>query len=307
MSGMHTIDEAVRATRMDCTVVGDATRSFARPTTLDEASEGAIVWVAKGRDDKKQLVSAARASVVVCDPEAAGHAPALGDKTLLVVAEPRLAFLRIVAALFQGRPGPGIHTTASIHPEARLGADVYVGPFTYVGRSTVGAGSVIHGHVHIYDDVEIGQRVVVHAGTVIGADGFGYERNEDGVLEKFPHVGRVVIEDDVEIGANTTIDRGSLGKTIIRKRARIDNLVHVAHNVEIGEDCAVIAKVMIGGSTRIGARAWLAPSVTLRDGLRIGADSLIGLGSVVTKSVPAGETWVGSPARKWPREPEEAK
>lgn len=143
----------------------------------------------------------------------------------------------------------------------------------------------------------MGARCRVNSGTVIGADGFGYERNEHGELEKFPHLGGVLIGDDVEIGSNTSIDRGSLGNTVIGDRARIDNLVHVAHNVQIGEDAAVIALTMLGGSSKIGTQAWVAPGAVLMNQVKIGANGTVGLGAVVVKDVDDGQTVMGAPAQ----------
>jgi UDP-3-O-[3-hydroxymyristoyl] glucosamine N-acyltransferase len=137
---------------------------------------------------------------------------------------------------------------------------------------------------------------MIHAGSVIGADGFGYSRNDDGELEKFPHIGSVVIEDRVEIGSNTSVDRGTLSNTVIREGAKIDNFVHVAHNVVIGKHAAVIAHAMIGGSTEIGDYGWIAPSAALMNGLHIGKGATVGLGAVVTKNIPDNETWAGVPA-----------
>jgi len=117
-------------------------------------------------------------------------------------------------------------------------------------------------------------------------------------LERFPHIGGVQIEDDVEIGANTCIDRGTLGNTRIRKGAKIDNLVHIAHNVDVGENTAIIANAMIAGSTKIGANTWIAPSACLRDAINIGKDATVGLAALVTKDIPDGELWAGFPARK---------
>ncbi len=149
----------------------------------------------------------------------------------------------------------------------------------------------------ILDKTIIGNNVVINPGTVIGSEGFGYQRREDKKLEKFPHFGGVIIEDDVEIGSNTSIDRGTLKNTIIRKGSKIDNLVHIAHNVEIGEYCLIIANSMIGGSAKIKKYSWVAPSASILNGIEIGENSTIGMGAVVVKSVPNNQTWAGVPAR----------
>lgn len=298
MTKSFSVADAVSAVGMRHQVAGDVATQFDRAAILADASTGAIVWVAPTHLDKRNLVSSSKASLIICDEESANGYVAMPGRALIVTGNPRLAFLRVIAALFQVKPQAEIHCTAYLHPDAVIGKDVYIGPFTYIGKSSVGDGSIIYGHVHVYDNVAIGDRVIIHAGTVIGSDGFGYQKNLDGVLEKFPHIGGVVIESDVEIGANTTIDRGTLGNTLIRKRARVDNLVHVAHNVDIGEDAGVVANVMIGGSTKIGANAWVAPSATLRDGISIGSGATIGMSALVTKPVPACETWAGIPAKK---------
>ena len=298
MTKSFDLTDATSALGMAFKVIGDTHAKFAKATTLEDACAGSLVWIAPLNPRKKDLVTDLKASVIICDAESAYGCLEKVDRALIVTDNPRLAYLRVIAALFQVRPSPEVHSTAFVHSEAVIGKGVFIGPFTYIGKSKVGDGSVIYGHVHVYDNVSIGSRVIIHAGTVIGSDGFGYQKNEDGVLEKFPHIGGVVIEDDVEIGANTTIDRGTLGDTLIRARARIDNLVHVAHNVDLGEDAGVVANVMIGGSTKIGAGTWVAPSATLRDGISIGAGATIGMSALVTKAVPAGETWAGIPAKK---------
>jgi UDP-3-O-[3-hydroxymyristoyl] glucosamine N-acyltransferase len=217
---------------------------------------------------------------------------------LLVSDNPRLSFMRLVARHFQAsRPAAGIHASAVIDPSAHIHPDASVGAFCHVGkRCRLGEGTVLHPNVTLYDDVKVGRNVLIHSGTVVGADGFGYERNEQGDLEKFPHLGGVVIEDEVEIGSNTSVDRGSLGDTRIGRGAKIDNLVHIAHNVEIGEAAVVIAHSMLGGSARIGTRAWLAPAAIVMNQVSIGAGALVGMGAVVVRDVPEGETVIGAPA-----------
>jgi UDP-3-O-[3-hydroxymyristoyl] glucosamine N-acyltransferase len=234
-------------------------------------------------------------SIILCPPEQAAN---LTTSTLIVVKNPRLAFLRLVAQFFPPpRPAPGIHPTAFVEPGASIDPAASIGAFCYVGNDvTIGAGSILYPHVAIYCPAIIGRNVKVFAGTSIGADGFGYERTPDGTLESFPHVGGVRIDDDVDIGANTCIDRGTLADTHICAGAKIDNLVHISHNVRVGARAVVIAQSMVGGSVDIGDEAWLAPSVGILNQKRIGARATVGFGALVVKDVPDGETVMGAPA-----------
>jgi len=191
----------------------------------------------------------------------------------------------------------GIHPTAIVDERAVVGEGVSIGAYTVIGECTIGDGVRIGSHCRIKDGAVIGKRVTIADGVIIGGDGFGFVKQKGGEPFRFPHVGSVIIEDDVEIGSNTCIDRGTLGSTIIRFCAKIDNLVHIAHNVDVGARTMIAANAMIGGSTVLGEDVWIAPSVTARDGLSIGDKSFIGLGAVLTKSVPEGEVWAGSPAR----------
>lgn len=279
-------------------VVGSLSQPISHPAPLANADSGALTFCSARGEAAKRALTSCRASVVICSeppPEADG--PREGQ-TFIIVDNPRLAYIRAVTAIFSAMPPKGIHESAVIEPDATIGAETYIGPGAYVGKGVeIGTASVIHGRVYLYAGTRIGANVTIHAGTVIGADGFGYQRDADLTFVKFPHLGGVVIEDDVEIGANTCIDRGTLSDTIIRQGAKIDNLVHIAHNVIVGRHAAVIAHAMIAGSTRIGDYAWIAPCACVRDGLAVGERALIGLGAVVVKDVPAGETVMGAPAR----------
>ena len=280
-----------------CEVVGDPSgKVFRDARSIDEATEESLVWINPGRADKQGLLERTAARIVICEPGLDTDAALERGKCLVVVDNPKLAFIRVVDALLVEMQPAAIHPTAVIHPEASVGRDVHLGPFTYVGRAEIGDETRIHGHCHVYDGVRIGRRVVVHAGCVIGVDGFSYERDERGRLHKFPHLGGVVIEDDVEILALTAIDRGSLSDTVLARGSKIGSGSHVGHNATVGED-AMLAQGVLGGSVHVAPRSWLGPGVLVRDGLTIGEDSYVALGSLVAKDVDAGAEVMGSPAR----------
>ncbi|CAN5668355.1 UDP-3-O-(3-hydroxymyristoyl)glucosamine N-acyltransferase [soil metagenome] len=271
--------------------------TFGNAETLEDSDENSLVWIKPSKQDKENLIKNSKAAFIICDKSVKITEVPLGNKVIIKVNNPKLNFLRILNALFVNNPLPEIHPASYIHPAAIIGKNVFIGAFTYVGKSVVDDGSYISGHCYIYDNVRIGKNVKIHSGTIIGSDGYGYERNESGELEKFPQIGGVVIESDVEIGANVCIDRGSLGNTLICEGAKIDNLVHIAHNVKVGRNAAVIAMSMIAGSVKLGEESWIAPSVSILNQITIGKKSIVGMGAVVTKNIPDGETWTGLPAR----------
>lgn len=254
------------------------------------------------------------AGVVLVSPDLASVEG--GPRTRIVVDKPQDAMLAVLPHLY-ATPGrvAGIDPTARIGRGAGVAPDATIGPGAVIGDGAVveagawidagavvgagahvGAGSHLHPHVTVYPGSWIGARVILHAGVRIGSDGFGYVfRN--GAHEKIPHVGRCVVEDDVEVGANTTIDRGSIGDTVIGAGTRIDNLVHIAHNVRIGRLCLIMAHVGIAGSTQVGDGAIIAGQAGIGGHVTIGAGARIGGQAGVFGDVPAGETWSGYPAR----------
>jgi len=279
-------------------VVGSADQTVDRPVRVDRFEPGAVAFCTARGDALRDVAARCAGGVLVCAP-LEGLADLAGAGTaFLTVRDPRLSFSRILAALFAPPPPPpGIHPTAVVHPEAEIDPTASIGAHVVLDRCSVGAGTVIHPHCHLYDDVRVGRNCLIHSGTMIGPDGFGYQRNADGVAEKFPQLGGVTIEDNVEIGANTVIDRGALSDTIIRSGAKIDNLVHISHNCDIGRDAFVIAHAMVGGSTVVGDRSWVAPCASLINGIRVGSDVTVGMAAVVIRDVPDGLTVMGAPAR----------
>lgn len=279
-------------------VLGVADRYVAMPSPIDEANEESVSFCSKKAVDALEIIRNSKARVIICSNELAFAEEDYQDRTLIVVSNPRLAFIRVMRDHFEEKVAFGIHPTAVIDEEAEIHPNVYVGPHCYISKCEIGEGTIIYGNVYTYPNVTIGENVIVHAGTVIGADGFGYERNEKGELEKFPHIGGVVVEDEVEIGSNVSIDRGTMGNTIIGQGTKINNLSHIAHNVVIGKHCSIMAQSYIGGSSKIGDYSWIAPCACLRDGIEVGKNALVGMGSVVTKNVSDGQVVFGVPAKE---------
>jgi UDP-3-O-[3-hydroxymyristoyl] glucosamine N-acyltransferase len=236
-------------------------------------------------------------------------------KTLIRVRNPRLAFAQVLP-LFFPEPAftPGVHPSAVVDATAQVDPSAHIGPHCVLGAGVrVGARSVLEGgnhlgrdahlgadvhlfpHVVVYERTRVGDRVRIHAGSVIGSDGYGYVFDA-GHHRKVPQVGNVVIHDDVEIGAGVTIDRGSLGATVIGKGTKIDNLVQVGHNVVVGEHCLLVAQVGVAGSTRLGNFVTLAGQVGVAGHLVIGDRAVVAGQSGVMHAIPAGEKWFGSPA-----------
>jgi len=288
-------------------IIGQLDTYITTPSQIENSEKESISFCSKKTDDAFKMIRNSEAKIIFCSNELDFSKERFENKTLILVSKPRLSFIKMMQQNFMEKCEFGISPSAIVDSEADIHPNVYVGPYTYIGKCKIMEGSIIYGHVYIYSNCSIGRNVIIHSGTVIGADGFGYEQNEDGILEKFPHLGGIVVEDDVEIGSNTSIDRGTLANTIIGKGTKIDNLCHIAHNVVIGKNCAIIAHSMIGGSVKIGDNSWIAPCACIRDGLKIGKQAVVGMGSVVTKDI--GDNWIvyGVPAKKIEDQPNRRK
>jgi UDP-3-O-[3-hydroxymyristoyl] glucosamine N-acyltransferase len=282
---------------------------------IREAREGDLAYVANPKYAGAAAATAATAVIVAADWAKPCSA------TLIRVANPEKAFAQ-AAAWFAPPPirhAPGIHPTAVVAPDAALGADVCVGPFCviepgasigsrtvlqagcYIGhRATVGDDCLFYPHVSVREYCRIGTRVILHNGVVIGSDGFGYAQQGERRI-KIPQVGIVVVGDDVEMGANTTVDRARFGQTRIGNGVKIDNLVQIAHNVIVGDHAVIVAQAGIAGSSMIGARTILAGQVGIGGHTVIGPDVIIGAQSGVAKDVPAKTFLLGTPALPFER------
>lgn len=285
--------------------------------SLEKAREDEISFFSNPRYLEKARNSSAGA---ILTREKGG----LEGKNLIIVEDPYLAMC-IVAEAFYSPPMPehkGVSELSCVHPSAVIGEGASVFPFSYIGRnSRIGKGSVIYSHVFIGNDVEvgdntviypmvsiypfslIGNRCIIHSGAVIGSDGFGFAKDRNG-YRKIPHFGRVVIEDEVEIGAGTTVDRATFGETRIGRGTKIDNLVQIGHNVKIGRNCIIVAQVGISGSTEIGDNVVIGGQVGIVGHIRIEDDVQIGAKSGVHRDLKRGEVVSGIPVlphREWLR------
>ncbi|HEY6360692.1 MAG TPA: UDP-3-O-(3-hydroxymyristoyl)glucosamine N-acyltransferase [Vicinamibacterales bacterium] len=303
------------ADRLGCRLEGDGEIDIVGVATIHDAGPGDITFLANPRYEAALRTS--RASAVLLRDDAAA-APC----AMLRTAEPYLAFARAVGLFAPAwRPASGVHPMAAIAADARMGRDVSIGAFVAVGEGasigdntvvfpnvTIGHGArigsdcVIHSNVAIRERVTIGNRVVLQNGVVVGGDGYGFVRRGDGSHEKIPQVATVVIEDDVELGANTTIDRPAVGETRIQAGTKIDNLVQVAHGVKIGRNVLMAAQVGIAGSTTIEDDVIFGGQVGVGGHLTIGRGAVAVGQSGVTNSLDAGVMVAGYPAidsREW--------
>jgi UDP-3-O-[3-hydroxymyristoyl] glucosamine N-acyltransferase len=293
-------------------VIGDAAAVVHGVAPLERATERDLSFLATPRH--VSALAGSRAAVVLVSPELA-DSPG-GVRARVVVADPQAALVSLLPHFARAsEPRAGVHETAVMRRGVRLGAGVSVGPYAVIGEGAalgdgvvvdahcvigpgvhVGEGSRLFPHVTLYTGTELGRRVTVHAGARIGCDGFGYIFRS-GRHEKIPHVGRCVVGDDVEIGANTTIDRGSVGDTVIGSGTKIDNLVHIAHNCRVGKNCLFAAQVGLAGSVVVEDGSALGGQVGVADHQTIGAGARIAAQAGVFGDIPAGQTWSGYPAR----------
>ena len=217
----------------------------------------------------------------------------------ILVENPRLAFKNVIELFFVDQDVVyDIANTAVIHPSSKISEKVRIGHNVIVEEDVeVGTQTIIGHNTVILKGTKIGKNVKIGSNNTIGGIGFGYEKNKNGTYEVIPHIGNVIIEDDVEIGNNTAIDRAVLGSTHLKKNCKIDNLVHIAHGVEIGENSLIIANSLIGGSTKIGKNVWVSPSASVLNKKIIGNNAVIGMGAVVIKDVASEDVVAGNPAK----------
>lgn len=305
---MPTFTAAQLATELGAELVGDGAVQLTGFAPADRAQAGQLTFA----ENEEYFARAERggASAILAGPNANSS-----HKTLLRVSNPRVAFAKVLPLFFpEPQPNAGIHPSAVVAKSAQIHSTAHIGPYCVVGeRVKIGARVALLGGNHIGDDSQlgddvrlfpnvviyarsqIGNRVRIHAGSVIGSDGYGYVFDA-GQHRKVLQIGNVIIHDDVEIGANVCVDRAALGSTVVGRGTKIDNLVQVAHNVVIGEGCLIVAQVGIAGSSTLGNFVVLAGQVGVVGHVRIGNQVTVGAQSGVTNHIPDGEKWFGMPA-----------
>lgn len=290
-------------------VVGDGSTRLKGFAPADSARAGDLTFAEN--EEYFERAAKSQASAILVDGVIGKT-----DKVLIRVSKARVAFAKVLGLFSPEQEfSPGVHASAIIASTARIDPTAFIGPFCVVGeRAQIGARSVLLGgnyidadcsvgqstklyqNVVLYPRTQVGSRVAIHAGTVVGSDGFGYVLDQ-GAHRKVPQIGNVVIGDDVEIGANVTIDRGALGSTVIGQGTKIDNLVQIGHNVVIGDHSIVVAQVGIAGSTKLGDYVTLAGQVGIAGHLKIGNHVTVAAQAGVMNDIPDGEKWLGAPAQ----------
>lgn len=295
------------------TIEGDATVCVDRLAKIEEATEGSITFLANPK--YTHYIYTTGASVVIVSKDFVPSAPV--PATMIRVEDPYTSFTTLLEFYenYLKSLKNGIEQPSFQAPDLKMGQNIYLGAFSYIGEGVVlgddvkiypqvyigdhvkiGRGTVIYAGARIYRDTHIGADCIVHAGAVLGADGFGFAPQADGSYKKIPQTGNVVLEDDVEIGANTTVDRSTIGSTVIRKGSKLDNLIQIAHNVEIGQNTGIAAQTGVAGSSKIGAGCIIGGQVGIAGHLHIGDRTTIAAQSGVIADIAPGATVMGAPS-----------
>lgn len=255
-------------------------------SNLDDNQEKSICWIKKYNYD----ISSLKSNIILVTDDFKNNS---GNQTIIYTKNPQLAITYIINEFFIKKTINNISKKASIDKTVKLGKNINIEDNVVVGKNCViGDNTYIYSNCVIYPNTVIGSNVTINAGAKIGQEGFGYIKDLDRKYIQFPHIGRVILNDDVEIGSNTCIDRGALSDTIIGEGSKINNLVHIAHNVKIGKNCLITAQVNISGSSIIEDGVYIGPGVNIIDGTIIGMNAVIGMGAIVRKNVESNKTIV---------------
>ncbi len=266
---------------------------------MEHVDEYTLDWINPDRKNKQEVVESSKATVSLVD-EYITYSDILAKKSavLLIVPDPKICLAKIGRHFFTDRIKSTIHPTAIINEKASIGHNVSIGAYTVIGNCKIGDNTKIYPNVVIYDNAEIGKNTVIHSGVIIRADGLGCIRKEDGELIEFPQLGKVIVGDNVYLGANMQVASGALSDTIIGDGCKINALSFIGCNCHLGKNVWITGSTMLSGSVIVEDNVTIYSRVIIREHIKIGKGAIIGMGSVVTRNIPAGETWWGSPAKR---------
>jgi len=265
-----------------------------RALPLHSLSNNCLSFVKKYENASVDIINKCQNSLIICSNE-------YKDKiysSYIVSDKPRFDFLCVIREFFSSVPPRGVHSTAKVHPNSNMGKNIYIGANTYIDSEvSIGDNTIVEHNVVITGIVSLGKNCIVKSNSVIGAEGFGFEYNEYGIPEHFPHIGSIEIGDNVWIGACCTIERATIDKTIISSNVKIDDLVQIGHNCCIGDNTLIMAGSIICGGVIIGRNCWIAPNTSIKEKLKLGNNAYTGLGAVIINDVPNNAIVVGNPAK----------
>jgi UDP-3-O-[3-hydroxymyristoyl] glucosamine N-acyltransferase len=305
MSTKYTFTPLEAASFLGLSVSGCQDIAVDRAEQTSAAGPGCVTWFKTFQSKHTGAVMAVKGALIVTPLPSCVEEHALLNlisvgNAVISTPEPRLAFARLLGHFFghlEARIPAGIDPRACVDPTAVIGENVTIGPFCFVGEgASIGDNTIMHPGAVVHSRSLVGRNCILNSNCVIGGRGFGFIKRHDGVLEHFPQIGIVVLEDDVEVGACTAIDRPGLGETRLKKGTKVDNVVHIAHNAVIGPDAAIIAGAEVGASVIMEQGSWLGPNACSIENIRIGRNAFVGIGATVLKDVADDQVVAGNPA-----------
>ena len=278
-------------------IVGNNEKKIKNISSITSAKSDDLSFCSYEGDKAIDLISQSKAGVILCKKSLHGLVHSREGVQLIFLDNPRYVFVNIANKIFEKQKMIGVSPSAIISKTARIGDRCYIGEYTVIGDNCkIGNHTMIYDKVTLVKDCIVGDRCVIHSGVTLGDDGFAFERDKK-KLHRFPHFGRVLIGDDVEICANSHIAKGSLSDTIIDNNTKIDSLVHISHNVSVGKSCEITAGAVIGGSAEVGDSTWIGLNATLKDHVKVGNNAIVASGASVIHDVPSHDIVAGVPAR----------
>ncbi len=282
----YTLVDILKFIHCDYRVYGNKNFSFNKVCSFFQPKERALTFIERKYIAQQNDIYTQCANFIICDLAFRISEEKLVNQCVLTVKNPKLVFSKILKNIINNSPTRSVHPKAILDKSVELGKNIHIGPNTIIEKNcTIGDNTIIRGNCYLFEGVKVGKNVIINPGSMIGKEGFGYIQDEQLKYINFPHIGSVVIEDDVEIGCNVAIDRGALSTTRIGNGTKIDDLVHIAHNVQVGSHSLIASHCTVAGSAEIGDHVYIGPGVTIRDGVTVEDKSKISMGSAVVRNV----------------------